>query len=198
MILTDADITLNPGTRDYVMENSFNPGCLYFTARQDLSPVPGQQPSVNMEPNGYFQMFNPKALSIREHWPRPVCEEFCSAGSVDSWFWQQWPKEKVIFVPDLMVLHIPSAHLGENWNGVQARSGGQKWRQLGVMTTRGISTLMEMDRLPETVKLTDTRYGQSVVIESKDIGSYVRILPDGLEFLGKPLEWCHIHVAYRS
>lgn len=198
VILTDADITLNPNTRDYVMENSFNPGCIYFTARQDLSPVPGQQPSVNMEPNGYFQMFNPKAISIREHWPRPVCEEFCSAGSVDSWFWQQWPKEKVIFVPDLMVQHIPSPQLGANWNGVQAQQGGQKWRQLGVMTTRGISTLTPIEKLPETVKLTDTRYGQSVVIDTKDIDSYVRVIPSGLEFLGKPLEWCHIHVAYRG
>ena len=198
VILTDADITLNPNTRDYVMENSFNPGCIYFTARQDLSPVAGQQPSVNMEPNGYFQMFNPKAIAIREHWPRPVCEEFCSAGSVDSWFWQQWPKEKVIFVPDLMVQHIPSIQLGENWNGVQVEAGGEKWRQLGVMTTRGISTLTQIDKLPETIKLTDTRYGQSVVIDTKDLNSYVRVVPSGLEFLGKPLEWCHIHVAYRG
>ena len=52
--------------------------------------------------------------------------------------------------------------------------------------------------MPETIKLTDTRYGQSVVIEAKDINSYVKVIPTGLEFLGKPLEWCHIHVAYRG
>lgn len=198
VILTDADITLNPGTRDFVMENSFNPGCLYFTARQDLSPVMGQPASVNMEPNGYFQMFHPRALAIREHWPRPVCEEFCSAGSVDSWFWQQWPRDKVIFVPDLMVQHIPSVRLGENWNGIVDPKAGPKWRQLGVITSRGISTLVQIDKLPDTVKLTDTKYGQSVVVQSKDIGAYVRVLPTGLEFLGKSLEWCHIHMAYHG
>jgi hypothetical protein len=48
------------------------------------------------------------------------------------------------------------------------------------------------------IKLTDTRFGQSVVIESKDVNSYVRIIPSGLEFLGKNLDWCHIHVAYKN
>jgi hypothetical protein len=55
-----------------------------------------------------------------------------------------------------------------------------------------------MQALPDVIKLTDTKFGQSVVIESKDVNSYVRIVPAGLEFLGKPLEWCHIHVAYRN
>ncbi|HEX3755685.1 MAG TPA: hypothetical protein VHV26_11490 [Rhizomicrobium sp.] len=197
IILTDADVTLNPDTREHVFAHSFNPGCLYFTARQDHSPVAGQPVGVNMEPNGYFQMFNHRALAIRERWPRPVCEEFCSAGSVDSWFWQQWPREKIIFVPELAVQHFASARLGENWNGMDKMASG-KWCQLGILTNQGFSSFQEIDHLPDMLKLTDTKYGQSKVIESKDINSYVRVVPGGLEFLGKPLEWCHIHVAYRS
>ena len=198
VILTDADITLNPQTREHVFAHSFNPGCLYFTARQDRSPVENQPVSVNREPNGYFQMFNHRALAIRERWPRPMSEEFCSAGSIDSWFWQQWPRSKVIFVPEISVEHIASAHLAENWNGVEKQNAAGKSCQLGVLTARGFSSFLEIDRLPDTIKLTDTKFGQSVVIESKDINAYVRIVPDGLEFLGKPLEWCHIHVAYRN
>ena len=198
VILTDADITLNPGTRDFVMENSFNPGCLYFTARQDHSPVAGQNAVVNMEPNGYFQMFNPKALVVRDRFPRFVCEEFCSAGSVDSWFWQQWPRDKVVFVPDLMVQHFASERLGANWNGVAQAQQSGKWRQLGVLTKQGISSFLEMDQFPETLKLTDTRYGQSIICDTRDINTYVKVSPAGLEFMGKQLDWCHIHVAYRA
>jgi hypothetical protein len=160
--------------------------------------VANQPPSVNREPNGYFQLFNQRARAIREAWPKPMCEEFCSAGSIDSWFWQQWPREKVIFVPDLGVAHVPSAKLGENWNGVEQRPIGGKWHQFGILTSRGFSSLQPMDALPETIKLTDTRFGQSVVIPSKDVNSYVRVVPTGLEFLGKTLDWCHIHVACKG
>ena len=54
-----------------------------------------------------------------------------------------------------------------------------------------------MTQLPDVIKLTDTLYGQSVVIESANVNSYVRIVPEGLEFLGKPLGHGHIHVAYK-
>jgi hypothetical protein len=198
IIFTDADITLNPATRDYVFDHSLNPGCLYFTLRQDHSPVANQLPSMNREPNGYFQLFNLRAKAIRARWPKLVCEEFCSAGSVDSWFWQQWPREKIVFVPDLAVDHFASATLGENWNGTTSNRPQGKWSQLGILTVKGFSSFLDMPALPDVIKLTDTKYGQSAVIDSKDVNSYVRILPTGLEFLGKPLEWCHIHVAYRS
>jgi hypothetical protein len=198
VILTDADITLNPNTRDYVFGNSLNPGCLYFTTRREPATVDNQLASINREPNGYFQLFNPHAKAIRGVWPKPMCEEFCSAGSIDSWFWQQWPREKVIFVPDFGVEHVPSGKLGENWNGVQDSKSGGKWSQLGILTTGGFSSFHPMAALPEVIKLTDTRFGQSVVIESKDVNSYVRIIPSGLEFLGKNLDWCHIHVAYKN
>lgn len=196
VIFTDADITLNPHTRDFLFGHSLNPGCLYFTGRRDRAPVENQLGEVNMQPNGYFQLFNPRALAIRDKWPKPMCEEFCSAGSIDSWFWQQWPVEKVVLIPELGVEHLSSASLGENWNGVDKGRG--KWCQLGVLTPQGFSTFLKLTQLPPVVKLTDTRYGQSVVIETKDVNSYVRIVPGGLEFLGKDLRGCHIHVAYKD
>ena len=199
VVLTDADITLNASTRDYVFGHSLNPGCIYFTARHDRNTVEGQPLSTNMEPNGYFQMFHHRALAIRERWPRPMCEEFCSAGSIDSWFWQQWPRDKVIFDPELAVHHFASARLGENWNGTEKQKSHGKWCQLGILTSEGLlGSFLDIAALPDTIKLTDTKYGQSKVIESKDINSYVRVVPGGLEFLGKPLDWCHIHVAYRT
>lgn len=198
VILTDADITLNADTRKFIMGHSFNPGCLYYTARNDHTPVENQHAKVNMEPNGYFQLFNPKAIAIRGRWPSPVSEEFCSAGGVDTWFCQQWPGDKRVAVPELAVDHFPSKSIGENWNGIGKTDFAGKWRQLGILTTRGFSTFLQMSQLPETVKLTDTLYGQSKVIPTADVNEYVKIVPTGLEFLGKPLGQSHIHVAYRA
>jgi hypothetical protein len=125
-----------------------------------------------------------------------MCEEFCSAGGVDTWFCQQWPNEKRVAVPELGVEHMPSKSLGENWNGLEQQEG--KWRQLGILTTRGFATFLQMTQLPEQIKLTDTLYGQSIIIDAAKVNSYVRIVPEGLEFMGKPLSHAHIHVAYKA
>jgi hypothetical protein len=196
VLLTDADIFLNTGLRAFILNHALNPGCMYYTARHDRSKVANQPDSVNMEPNGYFQLFHPRAQTIRGRWPRPMCEEFCSAGSIDSWFWQQWAANKLIPIPDLKVEHLSGQWLGENWNGIEKRKG--KWLQLGVLTTKGFSTFLQMTALPDVIKLTDTLYGQSVVIETKDFERYVRLVPSGLEFLGKDIGFRHIHVAYRE
>ena len=92
-----------------------------------------------------------------------------------------------MFVPDLSVDHFASASLGENWNGIASEKPAGKWNQLGILTAKGFSSFVDMQALPDVIKLTDTKFGQSVVIESKDVNSYVRIVPAGLEFLGKPL-----------
>jgi hypothetical protein len=196
VILTDADITLNPQTRDFLFSHSLNPGCLYFTGRHDHAPVANQSDAVNMEPNGYFQLFHPRALAIRGHWPKPVSEEFCSAGSVDTWFCQQWPLDKMVPIPELCVEHEASRSLGQNWNGIEQSNG--KWRQLGVLTTNGFATFLQMSQLPNVIKLTDTLYGQSIIIETGAVNSYVRVVPTGLEFLGRNVGRSHIHVAYKA
>lgn len=196
IVFTDADIILAPQTRELFFAHSWNPGCLYFTGRKDRTPVAGQNDKVNMEPNGYFQLFHPKATAIRERWPKLLCEEFCSAGGVDSWFWQQWRRDNLIAIPDFAVEHLSSRTLGQNWNGMHPRAGA--WRQLGILTTQGFSSFLQMEHLPEVLKLTDTRYGQSVVIELKDLQNYARIVPTGLEFMGKELGGSHIHVAFKD
>jgi hypothetical protein len=196
VVFTDADIVVHPELYEVFMSHSWNPGCLYFTARRDTVPVAGKADKVNLEPNGYFQLFHVKATAIRDRWPKLMSEEFCSAGSVDSWFYQQWNRENLIGITDLQVDHIASTTLGQNWNGVTAQSG--KWRQLGVLTTNGFSSFGGVTELPPVIKLTDTLYGQSVVIELKDLDAYARIIPSGLEFLGKELGNMHIHVAYKD
>jgi hypothetical protein len=196
IVSTDADIFLNPATRAVVLSHSFNPGCIYYTARRDRTAVPGQPDHVNMEPNGYFQLFHPRAMAIRDRWPAPVSEEFCSAGGVDSYFSQQWAPEKRIAIPELSVEHLSSRWLGENWNGTEPRAGS--WPQLCVLTPNGFATFLQMSKLPDVIKLTDTRYGQSVVIETKDFDAYVKRIPSGLAFLGKDIGWCHVHVAYKD
>jgi hypothetical protein len=196
VLFTDADIILAPQTRELFFAHSWNPGCLYFTGRKDRTPVTGQNDKVNMEPNGYFQLFHPKATAIRDRWPKLLCEEFCSAGGIDSWFWQQWRRDNLIAIPDFAVEHLSSRTLGQNWNGIDSRTG--TWRQLGILTVQGFSSFLKMEQLPEVLKLTDTRFGQSVVIELKDLQDYARIVPTGLEFMGKELGGSHIHVAYRD
>ncbi len=195
VVLTDADIFMNGGLRAFVLNHALNPGCLYFTSRRDRAAVAHQSEDVNMQPNGYFQMFHPRGIAVRESWPKPVCEEFCSAGGVDSWFYQQWPAGKAIPIPEIGVEHLSSRRLGENWNGVERKAG--KWTQLGVLTTQGFSSFLDMTALPDTIKLTDTKFGQSVVIETKDLDRHVRLVPGGLEFLGREIGLHHIHVAYK-
>ena len=201
IILTDADIILNPDTRDLIFTHSWNPGCLYFTERLDRTVTEGQSPAVNMEPNGYFQMFNPRAMAIRDRWPKVMSEDFCSAGGIDTWFCQQWKRDNLIGVKDFAVEHLSSRFLGENWNGVVEQGVAPlpgKWRQLGILTTNGFSTFLKMTTLPEVIKLTDTLYGQTKIIETKDVNEHVHVLADGLEFMGKSLGRSHIHVAYRD
>ncbi len=197
VIVTDADIILNPGTRDYILDHSFNPGCLHFTKRHNTGGVPSPRGQLDVSPIGYFQMFSPRSKFLRGRWPRLMSEEFCSAGGVDDLFWHQWPGGKLVFVPELEVEHVPAGGFGENWNGARSQGSGGKWRQLGFYVQRhGLVVLHEMKTLPDILKLTDTRYGQSALIPTKDFGSFVRETDSGLEFLGRFLGSCIIHVAF--
>jgi hypothetical protein len=192
VILLDADVVLNPETRALVTRNSYNPGSLYFTSRRER----GQSQPDQMQPSGYFQLFNPKALSIREHLKPLLSEEFCSAGSVDSCFQQQWPREKVVAVPELGVEHISPQPLGQHWNGPKAGSG--KWTQLGILTHRGFATFIGMTALPEVIRLTETQSGTSITIESKDFDKHVQASAGGLIFEGRQIGTHHVHVAYKA
>jgi hypothetical protein len=199
VVVTDADIILNKGTREYVLGHSLNPGSLHFTKRQDRGDAASPFGQANTAPCGYFQLFSPRSKALRERWPNVMGEEFCSAGGVDDLFWQQWPTNKLVFLPELEVEHLPNGGFAENWNGAKEKSHAGKWRQLGFLTKKhGLVLFHEMKALPDTLKLTDTLYGQSAVIATKDFESYVRVLENGLEFLGKDLGNCHIHVACKN
>jgi hypothetical protein len=196
VVFTDADIFMNRALRAYVLNHALNPGCLYFTQRSDKTEVENQAASVNTEPNGYFQLFHPRALAIRARWPKALSEAFCSAGGIDSWFFQQWPRHKLVYIPEVHVTHLSSRSLGENWNGVEKKSG--KWSQLGILTTAGFASFLPIKELPPVIKLTDTLNGDSVVLNLNELDKYVRIVPNGLEFLGKEIGRHHIHVAYKT
>ncbi|MBK1660245.1 hypothetical protein CKO45_18595 [Paracraurococcus ruber] len=196
VVLTDADVFMNEGLRAFVLNHALNPGCLYFTQRHERGAVAGQDDAVNMQPNGYFQLFHPRAAAIRDRWPKAVSEAFCSAGSVDTWFAQQWGMGKLIPIPDLAVSHLSSRWLGENWNGVAKREGS--WSQLGILTTNGFSTFLQIQQLPDVIKLTDTLYGDTVELETRQLNDHVQLAPEGLVFRGRLIGQAHIHVAYRG
>jgi hypothetical protein len=198
VLMTDADITLNPQTRNFILSHALNPGCMYYTSRENCTHVENERGTVNAEPNGYFQLFHPSARAIRNTWPKPLSEAFCSAGSIDSYFWQQWPLEKLVFIPELGVQHLACNRLGENWNGTQAEARKGKWVQLGILTVRGFTFLERLEAVPDRIKLTDTQYGESLIIDSQTVDDHVRVGPNGLIFLGHELGNSHIHVAFKT
>lgn len=194
VLFTDADIVMNNSLRAFVLGHALNPGCLYFTSRSDLTQVTHQSEDSNNQPNGYFQLFHPSAKVIRHRWPKPMSENFCSAGSVDSWFYQQWPDNKLILAPELGVSHIASRWLAENWNGLGEKKG--RWCQLGLMTAQGMVAFNAIKTLPKQLRLTDTLFGEVTMVESDKFFLHVQLTDDGLVYNGKLLGTKHIHVAY--
>jgi hypothetical protein len=196
VVFTDADILMSDSLRAFVMGNALNPGCLYFTGRKDRTAVFSQHEDANLEPNGYFQLFHPRARSIRHFWPKLVSEEFCSAGSVDSWFFQQWPVNKLILVPELRVEHISSRWLAENWNGIGSKKG--RWCQLGLMTVRGLISFRPVKTLPPMLRLTDTIKGEVTMVTPENFYNHVQRTDQGLVYNGRLLGKKHVHIAYFS
>lgn len=192
VILFDADVILHPDTRALVIGNSFNPGCLYFTARRER----GRDSADQMQASGYFQMFNPRATAIRDSLSPLQSEEFCSAGSVDSCFQQRWPADRRVAVPELLVEHVTPQTVGQDWNGRRPAAG--KWTQLGILTRQGFASFLPMAKLPDVIRLTDTKFGTSLVIETKDFDRHVAATAQGIRFDGRDIGDSHIHVAYRA
>lgn len=211
VVLTDADVFLSPNLRNYVATHALNPGVLYGTHRYDLDPklmedgyeAGGMCPSVpatglNAEPNGYFQLFNRRALAIRDRWPAVMSEEFCSAGGIDSWFLQQFPAAKRFVIPELAVTHLAHGDaLGVWWNGT---ASGPRWRQVGMFTPKGIIPVWSEKMVPSNrFRFVDTLHGdvwEGELTGGNPIPSDVLMTyGDGLVFKGKDIGTHHIHVA---
>lgn len=186
ILLTDADIKFPE--RVFEARGTINPGVLYGAFRNRGND------SHDEEPNGYFQLFNRRAMAIRDRWPEVMSEEFCSAGSIDSWFLQQWPSEKTALLP-IVVNHIEHDRL--SWN---APAKGPHWSQIGVFAARGFIPIVDFIPPGKTrLKLTDTRHGESVEFEMIAPGSIpediVRAEDGVVYFRGQGIGFHHVHIA---
>lgn len=199
IVFADADVFLHPKLGEFIRSHAMNPGVLYWADRYDVHPsninrIVGQQcGSMSREPNGFFQLWNRRAIAIRDRWPMVMSEHFCSAGGIDSWFYQQWPEDMRVKIP-LPVKHIlHGKKIGDGWNGAHNRPC---WRQVGVITHDKVELLPSAppDSLKRRLRLTDTRFGDSVVLEP---GSRLPLRQDsgGLWFGEKFIGECHIHLA---
>lgn len=200
ILFTDADIFLHPELKKWFQETTLNPGCLYYTQRLDIDSVGENGEAIlkapeDREPNGFFQLWNKNSIAMRERWPNVMSQNFCSAGGIDSWFMQQWPLDKRVYVECLTVAHIP--HGGSVWNGTLP---GQRWRQVGVLTQAGFSKIREIPKQgKQRLRLTDTKNGESVDIEVDFDKDDALIPPDVFRvatiFNGKDIGMNHVHVA---
>ena len=211
ILLTDADCLLNPRLPEFIKSHALNPGVLYGTRRQrfhgDLSQIslwdPGHDSpaaGVDNEPNGFFQLFHPRAQAIRHRWPALMSEAFCSAGGIDSWFTYQWPIEKRRLIPELAVVHIEHGDYGASWNGPR-REGC--WRQAGIVNHKGEYMVIDGEkcepgeRLRFTSTLDATQTEGHAPDDGRDFPNVILEVVNGdLRFLGKSTQGCHVHVAH--
>lgn len=201
VVLTDADIFLPDNLREFVFSHALNPGVLYGASRDNGSPG---IPQVNGQPNGYFQLFNRRALAIRDTWPAVMSEEFCSAGGVDSWFLIRWPSDKRVMIPELTCRHIPHGEgIGAGWNG---DSNEKRWRQIGLITAaNGAVPTVDAVRVngtePIRVRLVDTLRGDVWEGELRNGQDFPREIvtvtkgPLGVVFKERVLWDGHLHVS---
>jgi hypothetical protein len=211
VILTDADIYLNQGLRQWTQQHVLNPGVLYGTQRLHLSPnalpqsanafIEPKATGLNAQPDGYFQLFNRRALAIRDRGPAVMSEAFCSAGSVDSWFLIRFSRQKQCVVPELIVAHIDHGDsIAANWNA-SPRTGHPVWRQFGFITGQGFFSIEDPPPVPVHVRLVDTADARvwegQLGVDRRPPADVVRTDENGnLIYLGKPLDIGHVHVAW--
>lgn len=201
VVFTDADIFLPDNLLEFVFSHALNPGVLYGASRDNGSPGFAE---VNAQPNGYFQLFNRRALAIRDAWPAVMSEEFCSAGGVDSWFLSRWPKSKRVMIPELTCRHIPHGEgIGVGWNG---DSNEKRWRQIGLITAaNGAVPTVDAVRVngpePIRVRLVDTLRGDTWEGELRNGQDFPREIvtvtngPLGVVFKERVLWDGHLHVS---
>jgi hypothetical protein len=196
ILLADADVFLNKKLPDFLKTHALNPGVLYGTARLGDGDLP---PGFNEEPNGVFQLFNVRAQAMAGRWPKLLSENFCSAGSVDSHFMQQWPADKRVMIEEIPVVHIPHGPEGSGWSGNERKPN--TWRQLGMISAGGLIQTEKPKKLPadelRLLKLTDTLTNDnSMIVYADDLNDVVKIKDGEIIFFGENIGTHHVHVAY--
>ncbi len=203
ILLTDADILLNPHTKIYLARHAFNPGCLYGTLREEEAPWETEvEKQANQEPNGYFQLWHPRAQALRPLYkgtPAVMSEEFCSAGGLDTWLIQQYPADKRIVLPELRVNHYGHGAFGGRWNGIKPRRG---WHVVGMLTPSHLIWTGKPEAIPPgaQVRLTDTLYGRTTLATLDAEGNLpatvlMRGRNEGFVFLGQGIGHAHLQLA---
>ena len=121
IIFTDANCFLSERLPSLMRDFVLNPGCFYYTGRHDINesnldrwkggkyfryaPKVGDSPL----PSGYFQLWNRRALAIRDKWPAVCSEQLGGAEGVDTNFVRQWDPSKVILLSEIPVMRIEHA-----------------------------------------------------------------------------------------
>lgn len=214
VLLIDCDVLIPHRFRDFTRNFSINPGVLYGVPRIDLftpadvnavldGRTAGYQVSDFEDLNGFFQLFNRRAVAIRDRWPAAMSEEFCSAGGIDSWFMQQFPRHKRVLIRDLPCYHIAHAENdGEGWNG-PGNLSGSVWRQCGMIHHK--YGWISLGSLPDEyeLRLVDTVHAKATVLRARrgevispDVVR-VNTQGDGLVYLGEDIGPHHVHVSYK-
>jgi hypothetical protein len=146
LCFTDPDIFLPADFGSRLGDLVLNPGCLYYSRRNQLPPgcelpdwsqAGGYEfgdPPTNHSPWGYLQLVNVRARALAGHDLRRLFPAvFCSAASVDHWLQARWEPSKRVSLYDFdsgfLTVHIPHGRLGERWNGVRGARGG--WEYAG-------------------------------------------------------------------
>jgi hypothetical protein len=211
ILLSDADVFLNPDTLKYIKSHALNPGVLYGAPRVDLQteaevklyqklgmmPARPQHPLDEHVANGYFQLFHPRAFAIRDKFPKALSENFCSAGGVDSCFMQQWPREKLCVIPELAVAHIRHGELGSGWNGkAMANLPCGRWEQVGMMTPSDGIVFGSFPAQPARMRFTETLTGMSIEVPAGAAPPVHRTKDrESIIFNGRNIGQHHVHVA---
>jgi len=201
ILLTDADVFLPTELPEFIRTHSLNPGVLYGASRYDVAAGSTLATNLVTQTFGDFQLFHPRASAIAARWPAVMCEEFCSAGGVDSWFMLRFAADQRFVIPELAVRHIAHSEiLGQDWNG-PPRSG--QWRQFAMLTTRGLALtepLTPNATGTRRVRLVDTVFGlpwEGTAVDGQPLAAeVVQIGPAGMVWLGRPIGFHHIHCAY--
>ena len=136
ILLTDADIFLQPNLRECINAYAIDPENLYYSARvepqyrdreewvrsflqnpQLMHSLGIHDVNKNCKPWGYFQLFSKHAKALQGRGRCIYSEDFRTAGSVDNHFQNLWPKQRKVFLTASRCVHIPHGSFTTNWAG---------------------------------------------------------------------------------